>query len=74
MVDLYHFIGQNSVNPRKHSKIISLFAIVITPFSTFRVHYRALYKTCVIAYYYCCELIPSMIQTKIEVINNHDLN
>ena len=41
MVDLYHFIMQNSANPKEHSQIISLFDITITPFSTFRVHYGA---------------------------------
>ena len=38
------FHKQNSANPREHSQIVSLFDIMITPFSTFRVHYRVLYK------------------------------
>ena len=44
MVDLYHFIRENSANAREHSQLVSLFDIMITPFSTFRVHYGALCK------------------------------
>ena len=45
MVDLYQLVKQNFTNPREHSQNISLFDhVMITPFSTFRVHYRALHK------------------------------
>ena len=37
MVDRYHFIRIFSANLREHSQIISLFDLMITPFSTFRV-------------------------------------
>ena len=33
MVDLYHFIRQNSANLREHSQCIPLFDIMITPFT-----------------------------------------